>query len=159
MAQIALHHVMVVKPEVLLQCRFHLGRIRKVRGPGELGNASIKTLDHPVGLRVAQRDQAVFDGQPGADLIERLFPGRLPLAVGGETVREFLAVVGQNDADVDRAVLMNPFEKRGGGAGAFVINCLDPCDHKLYQFGKLHRARQVLSSLLSDRGRFHEHTQ
>ena len=35
--------------------------------------------------------------------------------------------------------------------------CLDPCDHSLYKFGKLHRARQVLSSLLSGNELKHEH--
>ena len=42
-------------------------------------------------------------------------------------------------------------------SGLFSRNCLDPCDHSLYKFGKLHRARQVLSSLLSGNELKHEH--
>ncbi len=36
--------------------------------------------------------------------------------------------------------------------------CLDPYDHNLYKFGKLHRARQVLRSLMTDRELIHEHS-
>ena len=36
--------------------------------------------------------------------------------------------------------------------------CLDPCDHNLYKFGKLHRARQVLSRLITRRELSHEHS-
>ena len=37
-------------------------------------------------------------------------------------------------------------------------NCLDPSDHKLYKFGKLYRARQVLRSLMTDRNTINEHS-
>lgn len=37
-------------------------------------------------------------------------------------------------------------------------NCLDPSDHKLYKFGKLYRARQVLRSLMTDRNTIDEHS-
>ena len=36
--------------------------------------------------------------------------------------------------------------------------CLDPIDHKLYKFGKLYRARQVLRSLMTDRNTIDEHS-
>lgn len=36
--------------------------------------------------------------------------------------------------------------------------CLDPSDHKLYKFGKLYRARQVLRSLMTDRNTIDEHS-
>ena len=38
------------------------------------------------------------------------------------------------------------------------ISCLDPIDHKLYKFGKLYRARQVLRSLMTDRNTIDEHS-
>ena len=36
--------------------------------------------------------------------------------------------------------------------------CIDPSDHKLYKFGKLYRARQVLRSLMTDRNTIDEHS-
>ncbi len=39
-----------------------------------------------------------------------------------------------------------------------VVTCLDPIDHKLYKFGKLYRARQVLRSLMTDRNTIDEHS-
>ena len=39
-----------------------------------------------------------------------------------------------------------------------LINCIDPSDHKLYKFGKLYRARQVLRSLMTDRNTIDEHS-
>ena len=36
--------------------------------------------------------------------------------------------------------------------------CLDPSDHKLYKFGKLYRARQVLRSLMTDQETIDEHS-
>ena len=39
-----------------------------------------------------------------------------------------------------------------------VSTCLDPSDHKLYKFGKLYRARQVLRSLMTDRNTIDEHS-
>ena len=39
-----------------------------------------------------------------------------------------------------------------------IPNCLDPSDHKLYKFGKLYRARQVLRSLMTDRNTIDEHS-
>ena len=38
------------------------------------------------------------------------------------------------------------------------ISCIDPSDHKLYKFGKLYRARQVLRSLMTDRNTIDEHS-
>ena len=38
------------------------------------------------------------------------------------------------------------------------LYCLDPSDHKLYKFGKLYRARQVLRSLMTDRNTIDEHS-
>ena len=38
------------------------------------------------------------------------------------------------------------------------LSCLDPIDHKLYKFGKLYRARQVLRSLMTDRNTIDEHS-
>ena len=39
-----------------------------------------------------------------------------------------------------------------------IPSCLDPIDHKLYKFGKLYRARQVLRSLMTDRNTIDEHS-
>ena len=39
-----------------------------------------------------------------------------------------------------------------------MVMCLDPIDHKLYKFGKLYRARQVLRSLMTDRNTIDEHS-
>lgn len=36
--------------------------------------------------------------------------------------------------------------------------CLEPCDHKLYKFGKLHRARMVLESLMTGKGLVYENS-
>ena len=39
-----------------------------------------------------------------------------------------------------------------------VSMCLDPIDHKLYKFGKLYRARQVLCSLMTGKETIDEHS-
>ena len=39
-----------------------------------------------------------------------------------------------------------------------ITKCLDPIDHKLYKFGKLYRARQVLRSLMTDQETINEHS-
>ena len=39
-----------------------------------------------------------------------------------------------------------------------LLICLDPIDHKLYKFGKLYRARQVLCSLMTGKETIDEHS-
>lgn len=42
--------------------------------------------------------------------------------------------------------------------GDWFYMCLDPIDHKLYKFGKLYRARQVLCSLMTGKETIDEHS-
>ncbi len=66
-----------------------------------------------------------------------------------------LPVVGQ--ADISGRVFQD-FNANGTFENGGSYNCLDPSDHKLYKFGKLYRARQVLRSLMTDRNTIDEHS-
>lgn len=70
MIQGLLRYVVVVKVHVPMQGCFEvLGRC-KVMGLQYLGNPAIEAFDHAVGLRMAWRNQAMFDALLGTGVIK-----------------------------------------------------------------------------------------
>ena len=101
MSEITLDDVLVVKRPVVLQRGCHFLSIGKIRGVHQLSNTPVKTLHHAIGLGVFRRDQAVLNVQPCTGLVKRMAARGLTLTLRREAVGELLAVVGQDDLDVD----------------------------------------------------------
>src|SRR5665213_465655 len=70
-------------------------------GRQDVADATVEALDHTVGLWVTRFDQAMLDAVPRTFAIKGVVAGRL-LALGGESIRELAAVVGQQFLDPHR---------------------------------------------------------
>jgi hypothetical protein len=64
-----------------------------------LVDASVETLDHTVGLRMARRCQPMLGRQGSAGNVESMFAARF-LVFGSEAISKLRAVVGQNLASI-----------------------------------------------------------
>ena len=120
MSEITLDDVLVVKRPVVLQRGCHFLSIGKIRGVHQLSNTPVKMLYHAIGLGMFGRDQAVLNVQPCTDLVKRMVARGL--TIRREAVGEFLTVIGQNDFDVHRTLLMQAADKSCSGFRAFVMD-------------------------------------
>jgi len=88
-------------------------------GLQDLGDAAVEPLKHPVGLGMAERDQAVLNGFGGTDLVEIMILRGAPGA-GQEAVGELRTIIGQALLHAERRGLQHGFEEGfgvPGGAG------------------------------------------
>ena len=120
MSEVTLDDVLVVKRPVVLQGSCHFLGIGKISSVYPLRNVPVKTLHHAVGLGRFGRDQAVLNVQPCTDLVKRMVARGL--TIRREAVGEFLTVIGQNDFDVHRTLLMQAADKSCSGFRAFVMD-------------------------------------
>ena len=97
---------MVVQGYIAQQGLLHvLAAIEPVRLE-HIGNAAIESFDHAIGSRCSGLGQPVFDSQFLAQPVELMVAAGLALPAGKQTVRELLAVVGQQLGDPDRTGLV-----------------------------------------------------
>lgn len=101
----------IVKGPVMLQRGSEFGGAVEAGRAQQFGNAVIKALDHAVGLRPARRDDPVFDTTRGAGSVETMVAGGLTLALRGQAVGDFLAVVCKKLLDLDGTGGDQPIEK------------------------------------------------
>ena len=83
----------------------------------DLLNPSVEALDHAVGLRMRGRGKAVFDAEVCTEPVELVLACRGALAQTEQAVGEFLAIIGQNGADADRAGPLQIAKKPAGVGG------------------------------------------
>ena len=90
------------------------GRI-EAGGGQDLGDATVEALDHAVGLRGSGFDRTMFDVVLGTHPIEGVGTGWLALAGSAKAVGKFLAVVGEDLAELERGFLDQAVEKAAFG--------------------------------------------
>ena len=96
-----------------------LGAVETV-GLENIRNAAIKTFHHAIGLWRSRLGQSVLYVQRLAKSIKLMFPAGLPLPTGKQAVREFLAVVGQQLLNSDRASLVQCLQEAACTASRLV---------------------------------------
>ena len=112
--------------------------------PEHIGDAPIEALDHPVGTGCSWSGEAVLDAQVLTELV-KLMPARgITGPAAKEPVREFLAIIGENLADPDRARLVQRSQK-GARTGRRLVG-FDL--HKHPARGPVDRYEQVTPALL-----------
>lgn len=99
MIERALWDAVVVGLDVAGKRCFKFGSGFEPRLPDDICDASVESLDHPIGLRVTGRRQSVLNLQARTALVERVFARRL-LGFPCESVRELAAIVGEDLADL-----------------------------------------------------------
>ena len=86
MFQCPLRDVLTVEPDVAREGVAQVFAESEPGGLQHLADAPVEALDHAVGLRVPRPDEAMLDAVLGADLIEGMLTGGLPLSGGAEGV-------------------------------------------------------------------------
>jgi hypothetical protein len=119
-AEGALRDLAVVELEIVIEGHGKFGGAVEAGASEQVGDAAVEALHHPVGLRAARRDEAMRDALFGTGLAEPVAAGGFALALGGEAVGEFLAVIGQDLLDPERAGLSQAFQKVVGALGGLV---------------------------------------
>ncbi len=71
-----------------------------------IGNTAVEALHHAIGFRHARFGKPVFYAKYNAQPVEFVVSAGFALTAGKQTIREFLAVVGQQLIDLDRAGLV-----------------------------------------------------
>jgi len=120
--------LLVVEQHVAVQRRFQLLARAEVVALQHLLDAAVEALDHAIGLGMLRRGKAMVDAQVGAEQIELVLAGGGAFAQAEQAVGEFLAIIGENGADADRAGAFQVAKKAagvGGGLG-FVDADEDP---------------------------------
>ena len=93
---------MVVYLDVVAKRRFKLGCGTETGLIDDVADAPIEALHHDICLRLAWRDEAMFDVELLAQPVEDVVPaGLLFLALAGEPIGELPAVIGEQFADLD----------------------------------------------------------
>ena len=116
---------MVVKPGIAQQRGFQILGVVEAMGGQDLGDTTLEALDHAIGLRAAWLGQTMLDAQGLAELVELMVTAGLTVSGSEQAIREFLAVVGQQVADLDRAGPVQGGQKGLGGRGRLVRLDLD----------------------------------
>jgi hypothetical protein len=98
-----LRKLLIVQSDVAVQPGFQLFSGMEMVALQHFLYPAVEPLDHAVGSRMLRRGQTVFDAEVGAELIELVLARGRAFAQAEETVGEFLAVIGQNRPDPDRA--------------------------------------------------------
>ena len=119
MPKVFLRNVVIIEVQILLQGGFQMPGGGESGGFQYLGDATVKALDHAVGLRVLGLDQSVLDIMRGANLVEDVLAGGLALAGGAKAVGELFPVVGQHGTNAERCLGTQAFQEAGGGGGRF----------------------------------------
>ena len=70
MIQGLLRYVVVVQVRIAMKRGFEILGGCKMMGLQHLGNTAIEAFDHAIGLRMAWRNQAMFDALPGTGVIK-----------------------------------------------------------------------------------------
>ncbi|BCX81350.1 hypothetical protein MIT9_P0928 [Methylomarinovum caldicuralii] len=132
---------MVVDTGILHQGPFQILAAAEAGGFEDLGDPTVETFDHAVGLRVFGWDEAVLDAMALAGLVEKVTAGRFAFPGGAEAVGELLtpslgfapsgpaarsksapggfvfAVVGQDLGDFEGSLGDQAVEEGGGDLG------------------------------------------
>ena len=85
-----------------------------------VSNTPIETFDHPIGLRSAWLDQAMFDTEFLAQLVKLMIATGITFTAGKQSVSKFLAVVCQNTGNPDRTGIVQRLQKCSGAGCGFV---------------------------------------
>ena len=112
--------MMVVQPDIAGQRGLEiLGAVESMGGQ-DLGDPTVETFDHAVGLGGTRLGQTMLDTQGRAEFVERVLARGLPLFRTQQPIRKFLAVIGEQLRDPDRAGPMQRFQEGLGRCGGFV---------------------------------------
>lgn len=122
MIQGALRDAVVVEFQIVAQRRFKLGGGAESCLADDLADAAVEALHHAIRLRVARRNEAVFDHEVFAKYVERVLAGGDAVAGDGvfflarEAVCELATIVGEQLDDVDRAGVFHLDQEVGAAA-------------------------------------------
>ena len=120
MPKVFLRNVVIIEVQILLQGGFQMPGGGESGGFQYLGDATVKALDHAVGLRVLGLDQSVLDIMRGANLVKDVLAGGLALAGGAKAIGKLFPVIGQHGADTERRLGAQALQEGGGGGGSFI---------------------------------------
>ena len=113
-------------------------------GGQDLSEAPIEALDHPIGLRGAWLDEAMFDRVGRTDPIEAMAPGGFTLTGGTEAVGELFAIIGQDFGDREGRLGDQALQESGGIVSGFLREDLDIHPAR----GPIDGGKQILSAVL-----------
>ncbi len=116
-AERALRQMFVVQRHVTLDRGLQILARAEACGCQNIADAAIEAFDHAIGLRVPRLDQTMRDAQRRTGAVEGVL-SRRRLALGGESIGELSAVVGQQRCDLHRRGSVQPPRRLIGFRGA-----------------------------------------
>jgi len=119
MPQSSLRDVLIIEGDIAMQGGLQIRRGVKAMGLQHVFNPPVEAFHHPIGLRPAGWDQAVFDGLFGTELVEFVIARGL-FGAGQEAVGKFRTVIGEALLDAERRGLDHGFQEDPGAVGGAI---------------------------------------